>query len=57
MTLEQKKLFLEQLNKQGSLEYTRKALDVLQGEMKRLAGEMGFLKNAKLTGLLEVLKI
>lgn len=57
MTLEQKKLFLEQLNKQGSLEYTRKALDVLQGEMKRLAGEMGFLKNAKLTGLLEVLKV
>ncbi len=57
MTLEQKKLFLEQLNKQGSLEYTRKALDVLQGEMKRLAGAMGFLKNAKLTGLLEVLKV
>ncbi|KAK3900071.1 isoprenoid synthase domain-containing protein [Staphylotrichum tortipilum] len=57
MTLEQKQLFLEKLKEQGSLEYTRKSLDVLQAEMKRLAGELGLINNEKLNGLFDVLKV
>ncbi|KAG7289912.1 hypothetical protein NEMBOFW57_006289 [Staphylotrichum longicolle] len=57
MSLEQKKLFLEHLRKQGSLEYTRHALDALQVELKCLAAQMGMLENDMLKGLLEALKV
>lgn len=55
LSLDQKKLFLEYLETGGSLDYTRDAMGVLQGELKHLAGEMG--ENEKLTSLLEELKI
>lgn len=57
MSLEQKKLFLEHLRKQGSLEYTRHSLDALQVQLKCLAAQMGMLENEMLKGLLEALKV
>jgi hypothetical protein len=57
MCLDQKKLFLEYLDKQGGLEYTRRALDALQVELKGLAEQMGMQKNGSLRELLETLKV
>ncbi len=57
MSFDQKKLFLEYLNEQGSLEYTRHAVAALQVELKRMAEQMGMLNNEKLTTLMEILKV
>lgn len=57
MSLDQKKLFLEQLKARGSFEYTRQALHELQTKLKSLAEQMGMLENESLRGLLEVLKV
>jgi fusicocca-2,10(14)-diene synthase/ophiobolin F synthase len=57
MSLDQKKLFLEHLQGQGSLEYTRHALDALQAELKGMANQMGMLENEELKALLGVLKV
>jgi fusicocca-2,10(14)-diene synthase/ophiobolin F synthase len=57
MSLDQKKLFLEQLQARGSLEYTRQAVQELQTEMKDLAEQMGMHMNEELRLLLEVLKV
>ncbi len=57
MSIEQKQLFLEYLNAQGSLDYTRLALDALQFELKDMAGRMGMFRNAELKDLMEVLKV
>jgi len=57
MSLEQKQLFLEHLKEQGSLEYTRHALDALQMQLTDLAQQMGMLENEMLKALLEALKV
>lgn len=57
MCLDQKKLFLECLDKQGAFEYTRRALDALQVELRGLAEQMGMQKNVSLRVLLETLKV
>jgi fusicocca-2,10(14)-diene synthase/ophiobolin F synthase len=57
MSLDQKKLFLEHLEKRGSLEYTRQALDALQVELERLAEQMGMLKDDRIKELLDSLKV
>ena len=57
MSLDQKKLFLEQLHARGSLEYTRQVVQELQTEMKGLAEQMGMHMNEELRLLLEVLKV
>ncbi len=57
MTFDQKKLCLEYLNEQGSIEYTRQAVVALQVELKKMAEQMGMLNNEKLTTLMEILKV
>ena len=57
MTFDQKKLCLEYLNEQGSLEYTRHAVAALQLELKKMAEQMGMLNNEKLTTLMGILKV
>ncbi|KAH6849621.1 isoprenoid synthase domain-containing protein [Chaetomium sp. MPI-CAGE-AT-0009] len=57
MGLDQKKLFLEYLEKQGGLEYTRRALDAIQVELKALTDQMGMQKNASLRELLQTLEV
>ncbi|KAK3296682.1 isoprenoid synthase domain-containing protein [Chaetomium fimeti] len=57
MTVHQKNLFLEHLERTGSLEYTRHALDALQLELKSLMKQMGMQRDENLTGLLEGLKV
>lgn len=57
MTLDQKKLVLEQLKAQGSLEYTRRAIDALHQELGRLAELTGLDKNEELMLVLIVLKV
>jgi fusicocca-2,10(14)-diene synthase/ophiobolin F synthase len=57
MSLDQKKLFLEHLEKRGSLEYTRCALDALQDELEGLAEQMGMLKDDRIKELLDSLRV
>jgi fusicocca-2,10(14)-diene synthase/ophiobolin F synthase len=57
MTLQQKTLFIHHLKARGSLEYTRRAMDALQDELKRLADQMGMLENLELWVLMETLKV
>lgn len=57
MSLDQKKLFLEQLKLRGSLEYTRDTINILLEEMRGLAGQLGLLQNEMLTGLLDSLRV
>jgi uncharacterized protein (DUF2267 family) len=57
MTVEQKHLFLEQLEQTGSLEYTRQALGALQLELNVLGEQMGIRENKDLAGVLENLKV
>ncbi len=57
MTFDQKKLCLEYLNEQGSLEYTRQAVAALQTKLKRMAGQMGMLNNEKLMTVMDILKV
>jgi fusicocca-2,10(14)-diene synthase/ophiobolin F synthase len=58
MGLDQKKLFLEYLDQQGGLAYTRRSLDALQAELKALAARMGVRgENSSLMELLETLKV
>ncbi|KAH6621252.1 isoprenoid synthase domain-containing protein [Chaetomium sp. MPI-SDFR-AT-0129] len=57
MTLQEKMLFLHHLKARGSLEYTRRAMDALQDELKQLGEQMGMLENPKLRVLMETLKV
>ncbi|KAK4140186.1 isoprenoid synthase domain-containing protein [Dichotomopilus funicola] len=57
MTLDQKKLVLEQLKAQGSLEYTRRAIDALHQELGLLAQQTGLDKIEELMLVLAVLKV
>lgn len=57
LSLDQKKLLLQQIKDAGSLEYTRQALDALQKELKNMATQMGMYEDANLRVLLEVLKV
>jgi len=57
MTMEQKKLFLQHIEAQGSLDYTRQAMQELQVELKSLAEQMGMLRNEQLKNLMETLKV
>ncbi|KAK4104428.1 terpenoid synthase [Parathielavia hyrcaniae] len=57
MSLDQKKLFLEQLERLGSFEYTRRALDALQVKLEKMGEELGILKDKGLRDLLDSLKV
>ncbi|KAK4247910.1 isoprenoid synthase domain-containing protein [Corynascus novoguineensis] len=57
MTVDQKKLCLEHMERQGSIEYTRQCIYYLQAELRRLTAEMGVLANHKLNELLEMLRL
>ncbi|KAK4235205.1 isoprenoid synthase domain-containing protein [Achaetomium macrosporum] len=57
MSLDQKRLVLQQLREQGSLEYTRRAVDALQAVLRQLAQQMGMMENEGMRKLLEVLKV
>jgi len=47
-------LVLEYVERQGSLEYTRRALDALQAELKHLADQQN---NESLRELLDILEV
>jgi hypothetical protein len=57
MSLDQKKLVLQQLQEQGSLAYTCKAVEALQLVLGLLAKQMNMDENSELKRLLEVLKV
>ena len=57
MSLDQKKLFLDHLERAGSLEYTRQSLDALENELRRLAAQMGMVGDGRVEDLLQTLRV
>jgi len=57
MSLDQKRLFLEYLKDGGSLEYVRRAVDALQGELRSMAEQMNMRENESLKVLMEMLRV
>ncbi|KAK4244526.1 isoprenoid synthase domain-containing protein [Corynascus novoguineensis] len=57
MSLDQKRLFLEYLKDGGSLEYVRRAVDALQGELRSMAEQMNMRENESLRVLMEMLRV
>ncbi|KAK4222678.1 isoprenoid synthase domain-containing protein [Podospora fimiseda] len=57
LTTKQKQIIVEQLEKLGSLAYTRDALDVLQGELREMAREMGIVENQEIKSMLAALEV
>jgi geranylgeranyl pyrophosphate synthase len=57
LSLDQKKLLLQLIKDRGGLDYTRKALNALHGELKKLVAQLGMHGGERLTGLFESLKV
>ncbi|KAK3307854.1 isoprenoid synthase domain-containing protein [Chaetomium strumarium] len=57
MSLAQKKLVLQQLQQQGSLAHTQRAVHALQAVLRDMAEKMNMMENEELKRLLEGLKV